>query len=97
MSAKLERIGAELAKARARREQWAAKEAELEAQYKEQENQEICDITHAYHFTPDQLAEIFKMAKTMLPESTPMQNALEQMQQTNNLILNEEEYENNEE
>ncbi len=76
MSAKLERIGADLERARTKWHDWEAKAKELEAKYKEQENLEICDITHSYSLTPDQLARLLEIAKTMPPETAQAQAAM---------------------
>ncbi|MCD8367367.1 MAG: DUF4315 family protein [Clostridiales bacterium] len=85
MSAKLNKIGADLEKARAKWREWEAKTKELEARYREQENTEICDITHAYNLTPDQLAELLRMMKETMPETAPAQEV------TNSFIHEEEE------
>ncbi|MCD8225411.1 MAG: DUF4315 family protein [Clostridiales bacterium] len=69
MSAKLDKIGADLEKARAKRMEWETREKELETRYKEQENAEICDVTRSYNLTPDQLAELLRMVQNTMPES----------------------------
>lgn len=73
MSAKLDKIGADWEKARTKRMEWETREKELEVRYKEQENAEICDITHSYNLSPDQLAELLRMVQTTLPESAEAQ------------------------
>lgn len=73
MSAKLNKIGVDLEKARAKWREWEAKTKELEARYREQENTEICDITHSYNLTPDQLAELLRMVKETMPETPKAQ------------------------
>ena len=77
MSAKLDKLGADLAKARAKWKEWEARAKELEARYQEQENVEICDIAHSYSLTPDQLAELLRMVKTTMPETAPAPEGLE--------------------
>ena len=77
MSAKLDKLGADLAKARAKWKEWETRAKELEARYQEQENVEICDITHSYSLTPDQLAELLRMVKTTMPETAPVPEGLE--------------------
>lgn len=61
MSARLERIGSDLAKARAKRDEWDKKVKELERKYREVENTEIHDMVHAANLTPAQLAELLRM------------------------------------
>ena len=56
MGAKLEKIGAELEKARAKRAALDVKIKNLEQKYQEEENTEIHDMVHAANLTPDQLA-----------------------------------------
>ncbi len=77
MSAKLDKLGADLAKARTKWKEWETRAKELEARYQEQENVEICDITHSYSLTPDQLAELLRMVKTTMPETAPVPEGLE--------------------
>ncbi|MCD8104817.1 MAG: DUF4315 family protein [Lachnospiraceae bacterium] len=83
MSAKLEKIGADLAKARAKSKEWDSRVKKLEAQYKEQENLEICSVTHSYNLTPDQLAKLLEIAKTMPPESIQAQAAMNESMNRN--------------
>ena len=61
MSAKLDRIGADLEKARKKRAEWDAKVKDLERRYREEENSEIHEMVHAANLTPDQLAELLRM------------------------------------
>ena len=61
MSARLDKIGADLAKARAKRDEWDARAKELERKYKEVENTEIHEMVHAANLTPDQLSELLRM------------------------------------
>ena len=69
MSAKLDRIGADLEKARRKRDEWDARAKELERKYKEVENTEIHEMVHAANLNPDQLAELLRMfASDMVPK-----------------------------
>ena len=70
MSARLDKIGADLAKAREKRDHWSEKVKELERKYKEVENMEIQDMVHAANLTPDKLSELLQMfAADMVPKS----------------------------
>ena len=69
MSARLDKLGADLAKARAKRDEWDARAKELERKYKEVENTEIHEMVHAANLNPDQLAELLRMfASDMVPK-----------------------------
>ncbi len=69
MGAKLERIGADLEKARKKRTEWEAKVKDLERRYKEEENAEIHDMVHAANLNPEQLSELLRMfAADMVPK-----------------------------
>lgn len=69
MGAKLERIGADLEKARKKRTEWEAKVKELERRYREEENAEIHDMVHAANLNPEQLSELLRMfAADMVPK-----------------------------
>lgn len=61
MGAKLDRLGADLEKARKKRAEWDARVKDLERRYREEENSEIHEMVHAANLTPDQLAELFRM------------------------------------
>lgn len=61
MGAKLERIGADLEKARKKRTEWEAKVKDLERRYREEENAEIHDMVHAANLNPEQLSELLRM------------------------------------
>lgn len=67
MGAKLEKIGAELEKARAKRAALDVKIKNLEQKYQEEENTEIHDMVHAANLTPDQLAELLRIAAKAAP------------------------------
>lgn len=69
MGAKLERIGADLEKARRKRAEWDAKVKDLERRYREEENSEIHELVHAANLNPDQLSELLRMfAADMVPK-----------------------------
>ena len=53
MSAKLDRIGADLEKARKKRAEWDAKVKDLERRYREEENSEIHEMVHAANLNPE--------------------------------------------
>lgn len=69
MSAKLDRLGAELTKARKKKAEWDAKVKDLERRYREEENSEIHEMVHAANLNPDQLSELLRMfAADMVPK-----------------------------
>ena len=79
MSAKLDRIGADLEKARKKRAEWDAKVKDLERRYREEENSEIHEMVHAANLNPEQLSELLRMfaadmALLMMFMSAFMQN-----------------------
>ena len=83
MGAKLDRIGADLEKARRKRAEWEAKVKDLERRYREEENSEIHELVHAANLTPDQLSELLRMfAADMVPkpETINSMNEQEEMQ-----------------
>ena len=83
MGAKLDRIGADLEKARRKRAEWDAKVKDLERRYREEENSEIHELVHAANLTPDQLSELLRMfAGDMVPkpEIVNSMNEQEEMQ-----------------
>lgn len=59
---KLERIGADLERARAKQAEWTRRAKELEARYREEENSMIHSMVHAANLTPEQLARIIELA-----------------------------------
>ena len=61
MGAKLEKLGAELQKARRKKAEWDAKVKDLERRYREEENSEIHEMVHAANLTPDQLSELLRL------------------------------------
>jgi len=69
LSAKLDRIGADLEKARKKRAEWDAKVKDLERRYREEENSEIHEMVHAANLNPEQLSELLRMfAADMAPK-----------------------------
>ena len=69
MGAKLERLGAELAKARKKKAEWDSRVKDLERRYREEENSEIHEMVHAANLTPEQLSELLRMfAADMAPK-----------------------------
>ena len=69
MGAKLDRIGADLEKARRKRAEWDARVKDLERRYREEENSEIHEMVHAANLTPDELSELLRMfAADMAPK-----------------------------
>ena len=69
MGAKLDRIGADLEKARRKRAEWDAKVKDLERRYREEENSEIHELVHAANLNPDQLSELLRLfAADMVPK-----------------------------
>ncbi len=78
MSAKLDKIGADLAKARKKKAEWEAKVVDLEKKYREVENSEIHEMVHAANLTPDQLAELLSMFATeMIPKAETINSVME--------------------
>lgn len=61
MSAKVDRIGADLEKARKKRAEWDAKVKDLERRYREEENSEIHEMVHAANLNPEQLSELLRI------------------------------------
>ena len=67
---KLKKIGAELSKARAKRDEWDRKVKDLERRYREAENTCIHDMVHAANLSPEDLAELIKKAFQAAPSGT---------------------------
>lgn len=79
MSARLDRIGAELEKARAKYDHWGERVKELERKYQEVENTEIQEMVHAANLTPDKLAQLLQMFATeMVPNADTMESMNEE-------------------
>ena len=83
MGAKLDRIGADLEKARRKRAEWDARVKDLERRYREEENYEIHVMVHAANLTPDQLSELLRMfAADMAPKPATI-NAMNEEEMQN--------------
>ena len=59
---KLEKIDADLKRARAKQAEWTQRVKELEDRYREEENSVIHNMVHAANLTPEQLAQIIALA-----------------------------------
>jgi hypothetical protein len=59
---KLEKIGADLKRARAKQTVWTQRVKELESRYREEENSVIHTMVHAASLTPEQLAKVIALA-----------------------------------
>lgn len=81
MGAKLEKIGAELEKARAKQAALDVKIKNLEQKYQEEENTEIHDMVHAANLTPDQLAELLRMAAKAAPNPQMLMETVKEEKQ----------------
>lgn len=85
MSVKLDKLGAELEKARKKRAEWDAKVKDLERRYQEEENTEIHDLVHAANLNPDQLDELLRMfASDMIPKPEIIKSMNEEEKQDEN-------------
>lgn len=67
MLTKLDKIRADLNKARTKHDEWEQRVKDLEKKYKETENTMIHDMVHAANITPEQLAELIQKANTTVP------------------------------
>ena len=86
MGARLDKIGADLEKARKKRTEWDARVKELERKYREVENSEIQDMVHAANLTPDQLSELLSMfAADMVPKPETINSMNEQEEMQNEI------------
>ena len=68
MSTKLDKLGAELNRAREKAKEWAKRADILEKKYKEQEDTELCAISRSYSLTPEMLAKLLKETGNGLPD-----------------------------
>ena len=85
MSAKLDRLGAELAKARKKKAEWDAKVKDLERRYREEENSEIHEMVHAANLTPDQLSELLRMFAADIAPSPDIINTINEEETQNEI------------
>ena len=60
---RLEKIGADLEKARVKQKEWMARVKNLQERYREEENAVIHDMVHAANLSPERLAQIIAMAE----------------------------------
>lgn len=67
MSKRLERIEADLAKARERLAIWDQRVKELEQKYTEEENTEIHEVVRSFNLTPEELREFLQSRKSNAP------------------------------
>ena len=75
MGTKLEKLGAELAKARRKKAEWETRVKELERRYQQEENTDIHEMVHAANLTPDQLSQLLKrFAEQPLPDPDWMES-----------------------
>ena len=68
MADKLKKIGADLERARAKREEWDRKVRDLEKKYTEEENTQIHEIVRAANLTPEELAVIIRKTAVSMPD-----------------------------
>lgn len=68
MSAKLEKLGADLKRAKEKAEEWAKRAKELQAQYDEQEKTDLSDICRIYKMTPEKLKRLLESTGNGLPD-----------------------------
>lgn len=89
MGAKLDRIGADLEKARKKRAEWDARVKDLERRYREEENSEIHEMVHAANLTPDQLSELLRMFDADMAPKPETINAMneEEMQNEDGTVV----------
>ncbi len=63
MMSKLEKYKADLERARRKHEEWGNRVKELEKRYKEEEKTTVHEMVNAAELTPEQLAQILRLAK----------------------------------
>lgn len=71
---KLEKISADLNRARTKQAEWNQRVKELETRYREEENSVIHSMVHAANLTPEQLAHIITLAGKGMVGVYPEQN-----------------------
>ena len=62
MSKKLDKIAAEIEKAKEKRNEWDKRVRELEQKYRTEENTEIHEMVRAAKLTPEQLAQVIALS-----------------------------------
>lgn len=79
MSKRLERIEADLTRARERLAAWEQRVKELEQKYTEEENAEIHEVVRSFNLTPEELREFLQSRKNnapaVLPERAPAEKS----------------------
>lgn len=73
---KLERIGADLKRAREKQAEWNQRVKDLENRYREEENSVIHSMVHAANLTPEQLAQIISLATQGTVGVYPQRNSV---------------------
>ena len=68
---RLQKIAAELEKARIKRDEWDRKAKELERRYREAENTCIHEMVHAANLSPEQLEILIRKAAHTVPDGNP--------------------------
>lgn len=74
---KLEKIGADLKRARTKQAEWNQRVKDLEARYREEENSVIHTMVHAANLSPERLAEIITLAEKGIVGVYPAQKTNE--------------------
>ncbi|MDY6335133.1 MAG: DUF4315 family protein [Lachnospiraceae bacterium] len=72
MSKRLERIEADLTRARERLTAWEQRVKELEQKYTEEENAEIHEVVRSFNLTPEELREFLQSRKSNAPAILPV-------------------------
>ena len=72
---KLEKIAADLKRARAKQAVWTQRVKELESRYREEENSVIHTMVHAANLTPEQLAKVIALAEQGMVGVYPAETA----------------------
>lgn len=85
MGAKLDRLGAELEKARKKQADWTARVKDLEQRYREEENTEIHAMVHAANLTPGQLSELLQMFTSDTVPKPELMNAMNKEEKQNEM------------
>ncbi len=81
MGSRLERIDAELQKARVKQTEWERRVKELERKYREEENTQIHEMVHAANLTPKQLMELLRRhGEIVAPRPEMMQEVEEEIE-----------------
>ena len=72
MSKRLERIEADLTRARERLAAWEQRVKDLEQKYTEEENAEIHEVVRSFNLTPEELREFLQSRKNNAPAILPV-------------------------